>query len=68
MKFIKLTVPRRSIVIPIENIIEATSLAEQDSYRGNTEIVIKNGNATSEYIVEESINDIYRMLNDGGMI
>ena len=61
-------IPRHNIIIPIENIIEVTSLAEQDSYRGITEIVIKNGNATSEYIVEESINDIYRTLDDGGMI
>lgn len=61
-------IPRHNIIIPIENIIEVTSLTEQDSYRGITEIVVKNGNATSEYIVEESINDIYRTLDDGGMI
>lgn len=55
-------VPRHSIIIPIENIIEVTELEKQDSDKGITEIVVKYNNGTSDYIVEESVNDIYRML------
>ena len=57
-------IPRHNIIIPTENIIEVTALEEQDSDKGITEIAVKNGNATSEYIVEESIDDIYRMLEE----
>ena len=70
MKFIMLTVandfviPRHNIIIPIENIIEATGLEEQCGDEGITEIVIKYNNVTSDYIVEESIYDIYRMLEE----
>ena len=60
-----LVIPRHNIIIPIENIIEVTSLAEQDSDKGITEIVVKYSNATSNYIIEESIIDIYRMLDVG---
>lgn len=63
-----LVIPRHNIIIPVENIIEVTSLAEQDSDIGITEIVVKYSNATRNYIIEESINDIYRMLDLGGMI
>lgn len=57
-------IPRHNIIIPIENIIEVTELEEQDGDNGITEIVVKYNNGTSDYIIEEPINDIYRMLEE----
>ena len=59
MKFIKLTT---AIIIPVENIIEATALAEQDSDNRNTKIVVKHNDGIKSYFIEESLDDIYRML------
>lgn len=57
-------IPRHNIIIPIENIIEVTALVEQDSDNRNTEIVVKYNEGTRSYVVEESFDNIYRMLEE----
>ena len=80
MKFIKLTVadrniyeeliiPRHEVIIPVDNIIaveECTSVNGRDvEDKGITEVFVKHDKCVEEYIVEESVDTIYRWIELG---
>ncbi len=80
MKFIKLTVayrninkyliiPRHEVIIPVDNIIgveECASVNGRDvEDKGITEVFAKHDKYVEEYIVEESIDIIYRWIELG---
>lgn len=64
----ELIVPRHKVIIPVDNIIGIEECASANGLevndKGITEVFVGLGKLQEEYIVEESINDIYRMLEE----
>ena len=64
-----LITPRHKVIISVDNIIaieECASVYERDiDDKGITEVFVKNGEHVEEYIVEESIDTIYRWIELG---
>ncbi|WJQ86109.1 hypothetical protein QSV38_02275 [Streptococcus parasuis] len=62
----ELIIPRHEVIIPVDNIIaveECTSVNGCDiEDKGITEVYVKNGECVDDYIVEESIGEIYERL------
>ncbi|MGH2329562.1 hypothetical protein [Streptococcus uberis] len=65
----ELIVPRHKVIIPVDNIIgveECASVNGRDvEDKGITEVFVKHDKCVEEYIVEESVDTIYRWLELG---
>ena len=61
-----LITPRHELIVSVDNIIaveECASVYERDvDDKGITEVFVKNGESVEEYVVEESIDEIYKRL------
>ena len=60
--------PRHKVIIPLDNIIvveECASVNGRDDDKGITEVLVKNGESVDNYIVEESVDTIYRWIELG---
>lgn len=65
----ELIIPRHGVIIPVDNIIGIEECASVNGLevndKGITEVFVGWGKLQEEYIVEESIDTIYRWLELG---
>ncbi len=65
----KLIIPRHEVIIPVDNIIGVEECASVNGLevndKGITEVFVKHDKYVEEYIVEESIDTIYRWIELG---